>query len=336
MSTGARRPARAYPGQMLILVALVMIVLTGALGLATDLGMSMVERRTMQNAADAGALAGARVVAKAASTAGLSAIADVQAVVDGNHLATGTPAVTACTYVDDAESVVGDCADVVPSTATGVRVSVTEEHATFFIQAVPGAPRSVSTGASAAAHVQRLAGPPTDGPFLVCGVATTLAAGGSLDILTQLDGSWVLNEAAVGQTFVIHGPQINQCAAQSSRYKGLANQAVNLGQTLPNWFGYTTGDTAGQVSSSVAGIDGCQAGQAVVNCVAFLPVTVNDPPESGNNKQLWTVAIMAFYVTQPSSNVHYGRLMGAYTVSGGGQGGWTGDYTGPIIVRLTQ
>jgi len=331
----ARRPPGAYPGQMLILVAAAMIALIGILGLAIDLGVSMTERRTMQNAADAGALAGARVVAKAAATSGLKAFTDVQSVVDSNHMVTGLPTINSCSYVDDTDKVVGDCADGVPSTATGVRVRVSEQHPTFFLRIMPGGPKTASTGATAIAHVQEMTNVPADGPFLVCGVATKLAAGGSMNILTQSDGSWLLNEAAVGQTFIIHAPQVNQCGSQSNSFKGFANGSANRGLTVPGWFGYSTGDAAGQVSASVSGIQGCQAGQPVVNCVALLPVAVANPPDNGN-KQLWTVAIMAFYITQPNSNTHYGVLMGAYTVSGGGQDGWNGQYTGPIVVRLTE
>ena len=47
-------------GQALIQVALMMVVLLGFVALAVDVGYTYGERRRMQNAADAGALAGAR------------------------------------------------------------------------------------------------------------------------------------------------------------------------------------------------------------------------------------------------------------------------------------
>ena len=86
------------------------------------------------------------------------------------------------------------------------------------------------------------------------------------------------------------------------------------------------------------GPDGCKAGQEVVNCVVFLPIVVNDPPESGNNRQLWTVGFAPFYITAPKSNEHYGKLIANYMVSGRGQDGswgWTNTYDGPITIRLT-
>lgn len=50
-------------GQALVIVALAMVVLIGFLALAIDAGNAYAQRRRMQNAADAGALAGARALA---------------------------------------------------------------------------------------------------------------------------------------------------------------------------------------------------------------------------------------------------------------------------------
>jgi hypothetical protein len=38
------------------------------------------------------------------------------------------------------------------------------------------------------------------------------------------------------------------------------------------------------ISKDVEGPDGCKTGQEVVNCVAFLPIVINNPPEAGNNR----------------------------------------------------
>ena len=53
---------RKENGQTLVHVALMMVVLLGFLALAIDVGLLYFERRRMQNAADAGALAGAREI----------------------------------------------------------------------------------------------------------------------------------------------------------------------------------------------------------------------------------------------------------------------------------
>jgi hypothetical protein len=55
-----RRPAR--PGQTIVIVALAMLVLIALVGLAVDGGSALLQRRNMQNAADAGALGAAQMM----------------------------------------------------------------------------------------------------------------------------------------------------------------------------------------------------------------------------------------------------------------------------------
>jgi Flp pilus assembly protein TadG len=60
--------ASRRPGQALVMFALLMTVLLGMLALVVDLGMGMVQIRALQNAADAGAMNGARVMAGTVAT----------------------------------------------------------------------------------------------------------------------------------------------------------------------------------------------------------------------------------------------------------------------------
>ena len=325
-------------GQILIMFALFLTVMVGALGLSVDLGVAFSQRRTMQSAADAGALAGTRIVAKSSVLSPLSAQAEVTAVVQANVMSLGAIDSITCNYVNDAGDVLVGCGLIVPPGATGVKVSVQETHPTFFIRVVPGGPASVMTAAQARANVKTI-GAPTDGPFLPCGVRTVLASGGRLDMTIKVGGDWVINPLAVGQTFEIHGPQIEKCDAKASRYKGLADTATNATAEAPGWFTYKEGTSAGLISADVDGTDGCRAGQEVVNCVVFLPIAVNDPAESGNNRELWVVAFAPFYVTAPKSNEHQGMLLANYMVYGRGQSGdwgWYQGYDGPITIRLTE
>jgi Flp pilus assembly protein TadG len=325
-------------GQVLLMFALFLSVLLGALGMAIDLGMAFAERRTMQNAADAGALAGAKIVAQA-RTAGTSPIQSrVADIVHANAMRYGTITSIECTYVTDTGAGLGACTGAIPAAATGVRVRVVEEHPTFFIKVLPGAPERVSTGARATAHVLKL-GVARDGPFLPCGINTKLAAGGTHNLLVQQNGAWVINPTAIGKTFKIHGPQIEMCNAQASRFKGLSDVVKNRTKAnLPDWYNYVEGDSAGTISMDVDGPDGCKAGQVVENCVVFLPIALPTPAESGNNKELWVVAFAPFYVTAPKSNEHYGKLLTDYIVYGrglDGNYGWSQTYSGPITIRLT-
>ncbi|MHB1295728.1 MAG: pilus assembly protein TadG-related protein [Anaerolineae bacterium] len=88
-----KRNCGAESGQILIIVALALMVLMGILALAVDVGIFYAQRRHMQNAADAGALAGIRVLAEAGPDGGSAAEAAAEAVarrytVDENGAAT--------------------------------------------------------------------------------------------------------------------------------------------------------------------------------------------------------------------------------------------------------
>jgi Flp pilus assembly protein TadG len=337
------RPTGAATGQVIIMVAFFATALIGVLGLATDLGISFAGRRSMQNAADAAAYAGARQVAKAATTTGISASSEVDGRVTQNGfvLASANPTNT-CVYVNDADTSVGSCSATVPTTATGVKVTVSETHPTFFIRVLPGVGNSSTTSATAIAHVMR----PTltgAGPFIVCATDTILypATNTSMNILNKVSGVWQINTAAVNKTFLIHGPQINKCANSNNSFKGIANTAANNALSAPpeKYFGYDTG-TVASISTSVEGIQGCQAGQPINNCVAFLPIAVIDISHpvlnSGSNKQMWTIGFASFLITQIDANTHTGKLLGNYIVKHTGSLGWTPSYFGPIVIKLTS
>lgn len=61
--------AKNQSGQVLVLLAFTMVVLVGILAMAMDGGLLYLTRRRMQNAADAGALAGGRILALNGTTA---------------------------------------------------------------------------------------------------------------------------------------------------------------------------------------------------------------------------------------------------------------------------
>ena len=285
----ANASAHVSRGQILVMFAIMLTSLLGALGLAVDLGVAFSQRRTMQSAADAGALAGTRLIAKSANSS-IAVQPEVEAVVLKNTMALGSVGSINCNYVNDGGASLGSCVNVIPSGASGVDVTVDESHPTFFIRVVPGAPNSVTTSATARANVKMLSFP-TDGPYLPCGVDTQLAGGGTYSMVEKVGGTWQIRAGAVGKTYVIHGPQIEKCDAHASRYKGLAEVSANANITsVPAWFTYKEGDSAGLISEDVEGPDGCKAGQEVINCVVFLPIVVNDPEEIDNNRQQWCVA----------------------------------------------
>ena len=339
-------PPGAARGQVVILFALFSTALLGVLGLATDLGFAFAQRRTVQNAADAGALAGARIVARwSAANSGLAALPDVADIVAANRMGEVVPGVTSCHYVDDADQWLASCSAPVHPRATGVAVSVREEHPTFFLRVVPGAPQLVSTAASATAHVQRLTRVIPAGPFLVCGKQTRLASGGTRSILTDRN---TINPDAVGQTFRLHGPAlVADCGLASALFKGIADEPRNAGRSVGEWWLGTEGTVAGPVQRTVSGVEGCQNNAAApYGCVMILPVFTDDPAprHTPGSPEVWVVLFAAFRVTGLGSNGHVGVLLddyvdpasinqlGAWT----GSNGWTRDAGGLIVIRLTQ
>lgn len=284
-----RRARRPQQGQTLVLFALMMIVMMGGLGLVLDIGYDVGQRRTMQNAADAAALAGANALSQ-----GGAVLTTVNTVATQN----GVPnsANVTCNFVNDTPTVVGACSDTPPSGATGVQVRVTEQHATFVLRAL--GQTTSGTAATATAQVQILSSiNGGDAPFLPCGNNTDLANGGNFSLLVtnangttnetarinayaysydwkvrNADGSLKLLPASgspninytdpqTGQPFaqpaspdplfLIHAPHVADCNISSSSWKG---ENLTLGPiTLP-------GGTAGLDTVIVQAGTGTKAG----------------------------------------------------------------------------
>jgi Flp pilus assembly protein TadG len=125
------RTRRASRGQILILFAGALVGLIGLLGLATDLGYAFAERRTMQNAADAGAISGARAISKSNTASPSVVLSDVQNTAWANKIGSTHGTVTYCQYVDNTDTELGPCSDKVPATASGVHVTVRKPTTRF-------------------------------------------------------------------------------------------------------------------------------------------------------------------------------------------------------------
>jgi Flp pilus assembly protein TadG len=174
----ARTSTRTSPGQTIVLFALASLVLLGALGLALDGGYDYIQRRAMQNVADAAALAGAAAISRQLTDTGVT-----QAVLDAAARNGVTdPSRITCTFITNSYTVTSPgttqaCSQTGVTMAslgnnfTGVLVRAAEQHPTFVFRAL-GTPTS-GTAAISAARVQRPVGV-VGGPFMVCGVGTTV------------------------------------------------------------------------------------------------------------------------------------------------------------------
>lgn len=342
-------PRRASRGQVLILFALFLTGMMGMLGLATDVGVWAVARRTSQGAADAGAFAGARQIAAYNSQHQVSALAEVTAAVNANRLASYTNVINRCEYIDKMWSVVGTCDQNVPSTAVGSRVGTTLTVPTFFMRALSafGAPTSVDVWGYAKARVESAASVPSDAPLMVCGTFAYRTAGGTVGkIRLFASGSTTtVDQSLIGDTFQLTGSSQTDlktkgvdCSAKDGKFAGVASGSTNAGKSVGSAFNYSTTlyyPTA-TTGANVDGAGGCDAGtSAPYNCVMIIPVA----DSSSSNGTLNVKAMAAFKVSK-SGNVLVGVLLYDYIIDGPGvstgsvQTAWTRGGINPVVIRL--
>ena len=148
-------------GQALVVMVFAIIGLLVVLGLAVDGGIVFLERRRMQNAADAAALAGTRLLARAICDESEGDDAAIAAEV--NHYAEingvqNAPNHVVADYVRFNEAVLGRVGGgTVPHGAAGISVTVRISQATYFMTLIG----IHSSGASAFALA--MSGPPAIG-----------------------------------------------------------------------------------------------------------------------------------------------------------------------------
>jgi hypothetical protein len=169
-----------------VLFALMSLALLGGLGLVLDGGYAYGQRRAMQNAADAAALAGAKALS-GNNAAGLTVWATVQAVAARNGVRDpADPAQLSCVYLDRtlqplaSPAACHDAPFALGTDVSAVRVRAAETHGTFVLRAL-----GIAASGSAATATAQLSAfttlPNNMGPFLPCGIDTvTVDAAGNV------------------------------------------------------------------------------------------------------------------------------------------------------------
>ncbi len=355
----------AEKGQIIILFAFFSTVLIGMLGLATDLGFAFAQKRTVQNAADAAAMAGARQVAHYKDTAKTQAYTEANtfATASGNKM-TATQSMPVCQYINDSfkappDATLGACTLDVPAAASGVHVQVTETHDTFFIRVIPGAPKTLPITAEAAARVEILRNVPKDGPFILCGshawavvdkAGNDIAGKGITKNIFTSTSPAVVNPDAVGYTFVLRDNNIGTGSNTAPNtlagcdtpvgWKGLAESDGNISTNVPGWFNYRAGTTVSTTFTRVEGVGGCKP-PTFTNCVTYLPIAINtpSPTTAPAAKQIWVVGFAPFYVTGIGTNDQEirGKLVDNFIASGPSDAGFDRDKSDkPVVIRMIQ
>ena len=292
---------REEGGQAFVMLALSLTGLLASVGLVMDAGYAISRTRVHQNAVDAAALVGARAVAQGDWTTidrDIKDYAERNGIPDTN----GVPydAVNAnvtWTYVNNAGAL------TTQGLATGVRVEAQQSLATRFltvlgINAIPIARRST-------ALVEQVTGLGATAPFAVYELQ------GTIDLLThdaqgRPNG---LDPNALGKTFDIHGPQIED-PFHSNSFKGLLptdHGPLAVGDSIA----YDPGVRAGPTRDEVRAIG-----------TSFLVLPIFDARDAAENK-VHIVGFAVFDVQETAANKHTGRLMaGTFIVSGTGTPTW--------------
>jgi Flp pilus assembly protein TadG len=253
-------------GQVLVMIALLLVVLLGFAAFAVDIGRQLSERRHVQNAADAAALAACRSLIAGDSDA--AAIADARAValINLENSPTGTSGRVAADGAPEyADGHAGDPAYLTSGilvSGTTVRVAIDAQVPTTLARVV-----GISQlGAGARARCRLQGGPavpivarryenaPGPGGSFTDFLATSgTSTTGSVDALNTVDGATGLvgylatgrtpaSESDPGPTFSLYGP--NSKASNASDFRGFIALDVRNFQDTTSRI-YYNGVTAG-------------------------------------------------------------------------------------------
>jgi hypothetical protein len=299
---------------VLVLVAFLVTAMIAVAAIVIDLGHGYVTARRMQNAADAAALAATRALDRVKLGAELPAAVDSTArlIATANGAEAGR---VACTVTDWQGLDLGACADpaaVTHAKADGVRVQAGTSWLGTFAVVGPAA-MTFTVDRNAGATVQPLVG--QDAPLLACAFGQSDGRDPQPNLLVGSSGSYSVNPAAVGRSYLLHDPDVASCGLNPS-WKGDAGPGPF---TLPGWVPVTTGDKAGPIRSQIAGETVCGS-TLYVGCALVLPICDRSNGGSGSNGQLHCEVFGAFELVAQRSNSQTFRFLGRVTVANG-QGG---------------
>ena len=319
-------------GVILPLTALSMVTLLLVATLVIDGSQAYPQRRSMQNAADAASLAGARALDKAKWFGGQwTEVARMASSIAAENRAESS----ICTVIDSDGDPLGPCdsqAVVLSPSAAGVAVEATDVRRTTF-GAFAGRD-NVTARARAAATVQTFLGG-TGAPFAICD-------DGDPDGYRILKADGTLNTVGLGK-FVdidLQAPTVPDCGARSSPFKGKIEPDQLL--TKGAWVEVTPGNGFdADIRTQVLGATPCVvSGQNLVSgCDILLPVVDEAGPGSGTNITLHVAAWIVVHVTPHQGNPKYtGTYVGVRPYVGGGTTSSEppGDRATPRVIRLIR
>jgi hypothetical protein len=321
-------------GAMIVVLAIAMTAMLGLTGLVVDGGRAFADHRSVQNAADAAALAG---------TGALNGIlfdnagreGDVFDAVTGSLAANGVNGQADCALVDETGADLGPCPEAdtgtgLPARAAGVAVTARDSQRGAFIKVLGIS--GFSATASASAQIQSLRRAAS--PFMICGLD---AAHNGFDppLLLGSAGAWTINPGAINHGYDIHGPQVPACGAGGNSFKGLVGDQT--AHATPGWWPGGTGVKAGPIRNVLARPDACTTTEGFDNwtgCTLIVPLCVSGRG-NGSNADLYCERFGAFRISQSHQNAHQAVFLGGAVVRTG-QGGGKPAPNEPRLIKLTR
>ena len=310
---------RREPAQVIALFAIALVAILGMVGAVVDGGTLYLQRRTAQNAADAAALAGARVLQQGSLQNPVPTSLDVGTAICSYAHANNfgnTPVPTAY-FVNNAGtslgaiSVCSGTSDVIPTNTSGVHVDVRIGPDNTYLVGIVGL-RTLEADASASAQVGVLGIPNPDiTPLAGCG-PDMLFDGKSAtpsDNILLSDGVNI-NPAKYGDDLVLQGSQMSQNENSScpkwnvtaSAWKGKINTSGITGAFIPpldvpvDTGNGTIDGIIGSTCTSIYGAGHDPNGvSSVPPDVCLLLVPIAAPPNPTNQANIVTLACFSMY-----------------------------------------
>ncbi|HAF11465.1 MAG TPA: hypothetical protein DCK98_15480 [Chloroflexi bacterium] len=290
-----RRAAQDEGGQAIVLIGIVLMALLFAVGLAIDTGQLYNGRRTAQEAADAGAFAGAVVLYQSGSSAQAQAAARADAALNGYGTNTPSAGTTVSAQVPKSGEFADDvtCVEVTISTPVLTTLVPQAESFTRVAASAVGCSKPSNSGYAVIALNQ------------ACDTgATELSSNGSLDV---------------------HGGsiQVNSCAAQAAQNGGIVKlepgyETDVVGGVQGSWPALNTGKPV--IRDPFAGIS-----KPLIN--ELLPYSPACPP-SINQPGIYTTSFSnnCTYVFAPGTYIFAG---GSLDLGGSRAAACTGSTCNP-------
>ena len=324
-------------GAALILVAVSLVATLSVTGIVVDGSNAYSQRRQMQNAADAAALAGARALDRLA----VSGEAAVWNAVVASAVSNGaSSSLIQCSLTDEVLTVIQVCpttntgqAVAIKAQSSGVRVTVGSVSQTSFIRVV-GA-KNFTARATATAQIEGLRS--GNSPFVLCATGDTdprsLGDGQAVPIILP-DNS--MNPNAVfangGPIYELQDPTTIGCG-QSNAYKGLSENA-DTSYPTPGVWDLLNGDHGINVAKSVIGGNNACHNGIVNGCVIAIPLChAASPPVSF---ELYCVRFGAFQIVDTGGSSRLGGKLLDNVVATGGQGGGRPEAGELRVIKLSE